>query len=376
MKKLFLILYRIIFFVALTLYIISVLFDNRMADKIVTILDSEIIKDIIILSFLMLLILEIPLRNSINESLKMKNTNEKLVNRIKGLITYLKSSESKKNKISICVSGFSVAVFKPNLSIILIVIVICNFMLNNFSYVYSQTEIYYVSHYQKATKFYNSKKYDEATTEFKKIISYADSEDYLAKIYNLPIYKDKKIFKSITLGRYDMDNNGSNGNERILWDILEESSDKLVLVSHYAIGYKSLGYDNGTQNWQESYLRKWLNTEFYTKAFSLQEQKLILNNEIESFEINKKLKTSDYVYILNNEEAQKYYNSDSSRKCKVQFFNALNVDSFINGTRTWLRDSNVLFKFSYIDPNGDINYSGTFSTSQYAIRPVICILAQ
>lgn len=354
-------------------YIISNLFDSWIIDNVVNAFKESLIFRYTFISGLFIYTgFENNFRNSIKESSKRENFYRSPQKWIKDLVAHFKSSDSMANKISAICRRASIAIFKPNLISIFVIVIFCNFILNNFTYIFSRTDFYSSSNYQKAATHFKSGRFDEAAVGFSKITQFEDSTDYLTKIYNMNFDDNGEMSnRTILLGNYDMDNDESNENERILWDVLEANNGRLVLASHYVIGFKSLGNIIGTEGWKDSYLRKWLNEEFYNKAFNSNEKELILKTEIESVASQKKIKTSDYVYLLSVSEAQKYFQNDSLRKRKVQFFNALNVNSFINGTSTWLRDSGEIFRFSYIDPYGEVVSSGDAQIKQLGVRPVI-----
>lgn len=99
----------------------------------------------------------------------------------------------------------------------------------------------------------------------------------------------------------------ADGTERpIEWIILENYSDGTALViSKY--GLDAVRFDGSSDNWEQSEIRQWLNNEFYKRAFKKADKSLILETRLEQ--------TSDRMYLLSIEEAEKYFSSDRDRIC-------------------------------------------------------------
>ncbi|MBR5428449.1 MAG: hypothetical protein IK118_08885 [Clostridia bacterium] len=87
------------------------------------------------------------------------------------------------------------------------------------------------------------------------------------------------------------------------WFVLADRGDCKLLLSKYALDYMPFsGFCDGT-TWEESNTRKWLNDKFMA-AFPAEEQKHILSVK------------RDRIFLLSEEEANKYFSSDAERQCK------------------------------------------------------------
>lgn len=85
----------------------------------------------------------------------------------------------------------------------------------------------------------------------------------------------------ITFGKYEQDNNLSNGSEDIEWIVLDKKDGKLLLLSKYALDNKSIADDwDVPTTWETSNVRLWLNGDFYNSAFSVDEQNKISTSQI------------------------------------------------------------------------------------------------
>ncbi len=71
--------------------------------------------------------------------------------------------------------------------------------------------------------------------------------------------------------------------EDIKWRVLTKCKDKALLFSEYILDTKIFNAD--TNEYENSYIRKWLNNEFYNKAFTQIEQETILTTQIENKEM-------------------------------------------------------------------------------------------
>lgn len=69
------------------------------------------------------------------------------------------------------------------------------------------------------------------------------------------------------LGSYEQDNNGENGTEPILWRVLSIDGDRVLLLSEYALDCVPYNDTFEEVTWETCTVRKWLNGEFYEKAF-------------------------------------------------------------------------------------------------------------
>lgn len=57
----------------------------------------------------------------------------------------------------------------------------------------------------------------------------------------------------------------------IEWRVLEKSYGNLTVISEYALDCKPFDEEGETDEWDSSSLKEWLNSEFFNKAFSSEE---------------------------------------------------------------------------------------------------------
>ncbi len=80
-------------------------------------------------------------------------------------------------------------------------------------------------------------------------------------------------------GHFDM-TQISNGVEPIEWIVLEQSENKLLLLSKYPLDYQQFNQERKKGTWKTSSIRNWLNTTFINKAFTSEEKEAIIETEI------------------------------------------------------------------------------------------------
>ena len=120
---------------------------------------------------------------------------------------------------------------------------------------------------------------------------------------------------------------GSYNGLKITWKVLSVEGNIAFLVSDQALMYQRYNEEIEDVTWETSDIRKWLNKEFYTKAFTEKEQKKIIETKIKN-DNNSRYKTDggndtiDYVFLLslndvNNKEygfLESYNFSSKSRQ--------------------------------------------------------------
>ena len=84
---------------------------------------------------------------------------------------------------------------------------------------------------------------------------------------------DKQVSDRFEFGRYPQ---GANGEvEPITWRVLQRNSDSLLVIAEQGLDAKPYNEEFCDITWADCTLRRWLNGEFFNKAFNEQEQSLI-----------------------------------------------------------------------------------------------------
>lgn len=112
------------------------------------------------------------------------------------------------------------------------------------------------------------------------------------------------IGDKITFGSYD-------------WRILDIKNGKALIITEYIIGQKPYNDFKGAVTWADSYIRRYLNGEFY-ESFTLEEQSRIHQTQIKNdnnpwYDSDGGEDTEDHVFLLSIEEVVCLYFGDSRR---------------------------------------------------------------
>ena len=100
--------------------------------------------------------------------------------------------------------------------------------------------------------------------------------------YTMDNWANAEIGQKIYFGSYEQDNNLSNGAEQIEWMIIDENEDNFLVLSTSALeALPFMETTDKTLSWEESYVRAWLNGEFYENAFSTEEKAKIVTTELQ-----------------------------------------------------------------------------------------------
>ncbi len=133
----------------------------------------------------------------------------------------------------------------------------------------------------------------------------------------------------VTFGRYEQDNDFSNGKEPIEWIVLSKDDEQVLLLSKYVLDWVSFHnkYDYGIK-WENCTLRSWLNNSFYDNAFDKKEKEKIINTKIVNsdnltYGIDGGKDTNDKVFLLSLDDiknpkygfSKDYNENDISRRC-------------------------------------------------------------
>ena len=148
----------------------------------------------------------------------------------------------------------------------------------------------------------------------------------------------------------------------IEWRVLAKENNKMLVVSKY--GLESRRFDSSSNEWKNSEIRQWANNEFYNKAFNENDKKYI-----KSFD-------GDNLFLLSEEEAEKYFANDESRKCKAtEYAIKQGADVADNGySYWWLRSliTNSSYSIYCVDVDGDIQDDRIYHDSR-VFRPALWI---
>ena len=101
-------------------------------------------------------------------------------------------------------------------------------------------------------------------------------------------------------------NDETQKKEKIEWMVLDEDEETLFVVSKKILGVAP--YDKEEKTWEESLMRRGLNTKFYDAAFNSFEKECIVTTKVELTDWNYYFEpTFDKIFLLSRDEVEKYF---------------------------------------------------------------------
>lgn len=184
---------------------------------------------------------------------------------------------------------------------------------------------------------------DYADYSEKKEEMLSDLDEEASSAY--PWNSNKKMQEGdiVTFGVYEQDNDLNNGPEDLMWHVAYADENEVLLVCNRGLDF--VDYMNDASHdisWSESTIRDWLRTEFYTQAFSQEEQGVILTKTLETKGNSKDdIETSeDTVFILSPEELMEYLDSSQRPVLISDYAEAKCHSNTITMCGTYLRSYN------------------------------------
>lgn len=204
---------------------------------------------------------------------------------------------------------------------------------------------------------------------------------------SIPIYAgwtDLEYGDTITLGRYEQDNNLDNGPEPIEWIVLDPGTG--LCISKNALDVVPFNFSKDDKNnYEDSFIREWLYSSgetdsFYGNAFTEKEKSAIRTKDITTFKYgsdSEKLSmVRDKVFLLSVQEANKYFDPYTEGKCiPTEFAIENGADYRLNGCWWWLRSPGIDEDLAAeIVTDGTVHTDGYYiNQSDICVRPAIYV---
>ncbi len=199
----------------------------------------------------------------------------------------------------------------------------------------------------------------------------------------MSIGNDVKVGQKVALGRFPQSDVSGEKKDPVDWLVLAVEDGKALLISEKGLDCRMYHGDNTTMTWENCDLRKWLNGEFLQGAFTAEEQAQIVltptpNPGSTVHGAAGGNDTEDKVFLLNVDEADKYFTGDAARMLEGTPY-AVARGAFVN-ERTgrvwwWLRSPGY-----YVSDAAGVNYLGQLhrsgdnvSTTNNAVRPAMWV---
>ena len=175
---------------------------------------------------------------------------------------------------------------------------------------------------------------------------------------------DVSVGDVITFGRYEQDNDLSNGDEDIEWIVLAKEGNQALVISKYALDCKQYDISKSDVTWETCTLREWLNGPFLD-AFSAEERNSMIDtavtaDENPSFDTPPGKDTTDKIFLLSIAEVNQYFGSDEARTCApTEYARARGVFMWKTDCLWWLRSPGSLCDHAaLVHGDGSVNTDG------------------
>ena len=186
----------------------------------------------------------------------------------------------------------------------------------------------------------------------------------------------------VKYGKYEQNNNISDGKESIEWIVLAKENGKALLISRYGLDCQPYNTVYTDVTWETCTLRTWLNGTFINSAFSAAEQERIATTTVTADANQDKTAssgndTADRIFLLSTNEAKAYFNSAEERKCRATSY-AESQGAFVYSDSDcwwWLRShSDYSRSAALVNTAGSIRIDGSYVGSTLgAVRPAMWI---
>lgn len=193
-------------------------------------------------------------------------------------------------------------------------------------------------------------------------------------------FNNLKKNDTIVLGHYEQDNHTENGTDPIAWTVLDIQDGNALLLSKYSLEYREYDHEPDLPCWENSSLRKWLNTDFMNTAFNGDEQKAIIESRLDNsvydpdfWTVDGGNNTVDSVFLLSSKDVDFYFEDKLSRACEAtDYVKAQGIYvGTENGNSSWWTRSHVSDKKEgiMVMPNG--SKANSYIEDKRGIRPCI-----
>lgn len=187
------------------------------------------------------------------------------------------------------------------------------------------------------------------------------------------------IGQTVEFGHYSISKSYSR--EPITFIVLDETQDKVLLLSEKVIDAMPYNTKNEPVTWENSTLRRWLNKEFLESAFSSDEISSILLSRLDtpdnpSYGTKGGYATDDFVFLLSEDEADRYFLMPEDRTASISPLMKEKVYAHDSGDADWwLRTPGGRpNRASYVRIFGKIQEGGSVvNDDTISVRPAIWV---
>lgn len=225
---------------------------------------------------------------------------------------------------------------------------------------------YKAEQYQQAESLLAEGKYEEAQKIYSNLGEYLDSTAKAGETMSKALHQ--KLMNA-QVGEYIEYGNDGDGNS-IQWKILDKKDEKLLLISKDRI-CESIVFTEYSEdwNWANSSIREYLNNDFVYSSFTEDEIAMIDEEEINSKTgpTKDRISSRDKVFLLSEEEAEKYFTDDKDR-CEGISESWVLRDVVTNHGKKW-----KTVQMNIVRDNGEIMSYPIHAGDKVGVRPAMWI---
>ena len=225
--------------------------------------------------------------------------------------------------------------------------------------------------YEKASALMESGSYEEAI-DILWDFDYQDSSALLDQCYQAVCdeasyerFSNISIGDIYTMGIYEQNNVRDDGKEPIEWIVIDKKGAALMLIPKYGLDVREYHDVYEDTTWETCEIRRWLNGRFLFTAFT-EEEKLLIRSVTVSADENPENNTpagsdtTDRIFLLSYQEAEKYFPTEEERKIIPTAF-ALSRGAFTSKSAA-MADGGIPGFWWLRSPGLNPRYAGFIST--------------
>ena len=169
---------------------------------------------------------------------------------------------------------------------------------------------------------------------------------------SIPSFTGLKSGDTVLFGSYMQQAGSDSQRDPISWRVLtaDKKKRRILLLAEKGLDILSFSEPKDTdaylvssRSWQDSYIRSWLNSEFYQESFSEDEKQRIQGTDLRTKDKTGSRHTTDKIFLLDSKEAKRYLKNPYAMACtltdyaseKLQSLSGSLVDGYC---RWWLRE--------------------------------------
>lgn len=255
--------------------------------------------------------------------------------------------------------------------------------------------------YDEAAALLEAGNYEEVIAAFAALGDYKDSREQIAScicnhpelLETFPEYRElyldylkqmlsgASVGDSVFFGAYEQDADEENGKEAIEWQVLDKTDKQILLISKQMLdvmGYSAL-LDAPYYNWENSFVRNWLNDIFYNDAFDADQQEMIASTVVTA-DYNPDFpstyqgqNTADKVFLLSIKEIDRYMPGEDAKICTASI-RAEQQQAYAYWLRTVAAPNGLFYTACLVmSETGDVISAGGIMELGLGVRPVIWV---